>query len=133
MHVEGRRCALRRGLGRTSPVADRRPPFSDIVEGAGWSPLSARSASFFCYQVMHRHRSEGPKASRGRREPALRRPAGFGTSTLLTHSTLLTSAESCVAGLAGATGAIKALAPAARTTHRAIMAKLPMIYYKHKA
>ena len=48
----------------------------------------------------------------------------FWYQTLKSHSTLLTSAESCVAGLAGATGAIRAEAPAARTTHRAIMAQI---------
>ena len=55
----------------------RRPLFSDIVEARGQSPLSARSASFFCYQVVRRHRLDGPKAWWGPRAPSLRRPAGF--------------------------------------------------------
>ena len=46
----------------------------------GQSPLSARSASFFCYQVVRRHRLDGPKAWWGPRAPSLCEPAAQTTT-----------------------------------------------------
>ena len=69
----------------------------------------------------------GPQGFAGATRARASQAGWFWYQTLKSHSTLLTSAESCVAGLAGATGAIRADAPAARTTHRAIMAQIAKI------
>ena len=124
-----RRCCLSVGAcvpwearrRRAGGPADRRPLFSDIVEGGGQSPLSARSASFgvFVRCVGIVWKVLRLRGGRARRRFAGRLLLGMDA---VSHSTLLTSAESCVPGRAGATGAISADAPAARARQRIILA-----------